>query len=141
MNSPHSPEPLPGYCPGSDGPPSTCNGDFNWANTTTSSIDGGSAMSCGGCHPSQIPQYMSSAMSTSSADSGSVSGSGSRACSGSGGSAAGSGSGSRRPSHLRSFNVPNIPSSLSQSKPGLGKILILAYYSYIIIIIIIHFQF
>ena len=43
--SPHSPEALPGYCPAphppssvlSEGPPSTV-GDFQWANTTTSSI-------------------------------------------------------------------------------------------------------
>jgi len=129
--SAHSPDPLPGYPgpdfrgsdmqgPGSEGPGSTCNGDFAWgANTTASSIDGGgSALSCGGYHPSQIPQYMSSAMSTSSGESGSVSGSGSRACSGSGGSAAGSGSGSRRPSHLRSFNIPTPPSSLAQQKQG-----------------------
>lgn len=56
---------------------------------------------------------MSSAMSTSSVDSGSASGSGSRGYSGSGGSAAGSGGGgglgSRRPSQLRSFNIPNPP--------------------------------
>lgn len=114
IDSPHSPDPLPGYCPGplgSEGPPST-NGDFNWANTTTSSIDGGSAMSCGGCHPSQGPTYLSSAMSTSSGDSGSVSGSGSRTC-GSGSAGSGSG-GSRRPSNLKSFT--NHPPGMSQPK-------------------------
>jgi len=114
MDSPHSPDPLPGYCPGplgSEGPPST-NGDFNWANTTTSSIDGGSAMSCGGCHVGQGPTYLSSAMSTSSGDSGSVTGSGSRTC-GSGSAGSGSG-GSRRPSNLKSFT--NHPPGMSQPK-------------------------
>jgi len=114
LDSPHSPDPLPGYCPGpagSEGPPST-NGDFNWGNTTTSSIDGGSAMSCGGCHTNQGPTYLSSAMSTSSGDSGSVSGSGSRTC-GSGSAGSGSG-GSRRPSNLKSFN--NLPPGMSQPK-------------------------
>ena len=157
MDSPHSPDPLPGYCSGtsngtasvihhcsgigggsivndgaSEGPPSTCNGDFNWGNTTTSSVDGGnsSVLSCGGCNPAvmpthhggHLPHYMSSAMSTSSADSGSASGSGaSRGYSGSGGSAAGSGGAgglaSRRPSQLRSFNIPN-PPTVGQSSLG-----------------------
>ena len=106
---------------GSVGPPSTCNGDYNWGNTTASSVDNGSTASCGGCnqggpatsHHGHLPHYMSSAMSTSSVDSGSASGSGSRGYSGSGGSAAGSGGGgglgSRRPSQLRSFNIPNPP--------------------------------
>ena len=117
VDCPHSPDPLPGY---SEGPPSTI-GDFNWANTTASSIDGGSVLgSCTGCHgPSQGPTYLSSAMSTSSADSGSVSGSGSRTC----GSNSGSGSagcGSRRHSNFRSFsNQP--PAGLSQPKAVFGK--------------------
>jgi len=124
--SPHSPEALPGYCPAphppssvlSEGPPSTV-GDFQWANTTTSSIDEGSSLQgCGGCHAGPGgPTYLSSAMSTSSADSGSASGSGnSRTCSGSGtGSGSGSGGG-RRPSHLKSFNQPSSLHGLSQPK-------------------------
>ena len=140
--SPHSPEALPGYCPAphppssvlSEGPPSTV-GDFQWANTTTSSIglqsilgqtrfnqyiadEGSSLQGCGGCHAGPGgPTYLSSAMSTSSADSGSASGSGnSRTCSGSGtGSGSGSGGG-RRPSHLKSFNQPSSLHGLSQPK-------------------------
>jgi len=120
IESPHSPDPLPGYNygpPESEGPPSTI-GDFNWANTTTSSIDGGSSCNgpgCqSGCQPSANPPptYLSSALSTSSADSGSASGSGSRACSGSG---SGSGGGSRRPSQLKSFSLPT-PAGISQPK-------------------------
>lgn len=113
MDSPHSPDPLPGY---SEGPPSTI-GDFNWGNTTASSIDGGSVMgSCTGCptYPSQGPTYLSSAMSTSSADSGSVSGLGSNSGSGS------AGGGSRRPSNFRSFNNQP-PAGLSQPKAVFGK--------------------
>lgn len=102
----------------SEGPPST-NGDFHWANTTTSSIDGGSAMSCGGCHidhqAHQPPVYLSSAMSTSSADDSSVSGSGSRTCSGSAGSGSNQG-GSRRPNNLKSFNHAGHPIGMSQPK-------------------------
>ena len=125
---PHSPDPLPGYCPGqmgSEGPPSTI-GDFNWGNTTTSSIDGGSVLgSCTGCHhdapmaPGHQPTYLSSAMSTSSADSGSVSGSGSRTCGSNSGSGS-AGGGSRRPSNFKSFtNHP--PSGMSQPKAVFGK--------------------
>ena len=139
--SPHSPDPLPGYCPAphapssvlSEGPPSTV-GDFQWANTTTSSIgtspllhtsphgpppdEGSSLQGCGGCHGGPGgPTYLSSAMSTSSADSGSGSGSAnSRTCSG---SATGSGSGSgggRRPHHLKSFNQPSSLHGLTQPK-------------------------
>ena len=74
-------------------------------------------MSCGGCHTSQGPTYLSSAMSTSSGDSGSVSGSGSRTC-GSGSAGSGSG-GSRRPSNLKSFN--NHPPGMSQPKAVFGE--------------------
>lgn len=123
IESPHSPDPLPGYNygpPESEGPPSTI-GDFNWANTTTSSIDGGSSCNGPGCHPGSCqptnvpPTYLSSALSTSSADSGSASGSGSRACSGSG---SGSGGGSRRPSQLKSFSQP---AGISQPKAVFGE--------------------
>ena len=127
IESPHSPDPLPGYSsygpPESEGPPSTI-GDFNWATTTTSSIDGGSSCAgpgCpgGGCHPGAAPPtYLSSALSTSSADSGSAPSSGSRGCSGSG---SGSGAGSRRPSQLKSFSVPNPPAGISQPKAVFGK--------------------
>ena len=130
----HSPDPLPGYCPGqveSEGPPSTI-GDFNWGNTTASSVDGGSVMgsctgchqgsvvgSCTGCHQSQGPTYLSSAMSTSSAGSDSVSGSGSRTCGSNSGSGS-AGGGSRRPSNFKSFsNHP--PSGLTQPKAVFGK--------------------
>ena len=117
LDSPHSPDPLPGY---SEGPPSTL-GDFNWGNTTASSIDGGSVLgSCNGCHPGQGPTYLSSAMSTSSADSGSVSGSGSRTCGSNSGSGS-AGGGSRRPSNFRSFNNHQPPHGVSQPKAVFGK--------------------
>ena len=79
------------------------------------SDEGSSLQGCGGCHPPG--PYLSSAMSTSSADSGSATGSGnSRTCSGSGtGSGSGSGGG-RRPSHLKSFNQPSSLHGLSQPK-------------------------
>jgi len=138
----HSPDPLPGYCPGSEGPPSTI-GDFNWGNTTGtgSSLDGGSVLgSCNGCHHSGNPGvmpphcggnpgphpaaaggpgtavYLSSAMSDiSSADSGSVSGSGSRTCGSNSGGSGSAGGGSRRPSNFKSFtNHP--PSGMTQPK-------------------------
>ena len=148
-SSPHSPDPLPGYCPGppgSEGPPSTAGDVSQWANTTTSSLDGGSVLgnlhrqsdvshkSCcspyptvmsstgstncchsagpGLPHPGHCPAYLSSALSTSSADSGSVSGSGSRTCSGSGGSGS-AGGGTRRPQHFKSFSGA-LPPGLSQ---------------------------
>ena len=125
LDSP-GPDPLPGYCPGhhqlgSEGPPSTI-GDFNWGNTTTSSLDGGSVLgSCGhGCHQGQGQTYLSSAMSTSSADSGSVSGSGSRTCGSNSGGSGSAGGGSRRPSNFKSFsNHP--PSGMSQPKAVFGK--------------------
>ena len=113
-----SPDPPGGYCPGpgmplgSEGPPSTI-GDFNWGNTTGSSLDGGSVLgSCSGCHhnsnchPGGHPQavYLSSAMSTSSADSGSISGSGSRTCGSNSGGSGSAGGGSRRPSNFKSFS-------------------------------------
>ena len=124
----HSPDPLPGYCsahPGSDtGPPSTI-GEFQWGNTTGgSSIDGGSVMgsSCTGqYHPGQGPQvYLSSAMSTSSADSGSVSGSGSRTCGSNSGGSGSAGGGPRRPSNFKSFtNHP--PPGMMQPKAVFGE--------------------
>ena len=128
-----SPDPLPpGYCPGgpgvpgSEGPPSTI-GDFNWGNTTGSSLDGGSVLgSCSGCHHNGHgghvaaacqAVYLSSAMSTSSADSGSISGSGSRTCGSASGGSGSAGGGSRRPSNFKSFPGGHQPcQSMSQPK-------------------------
>ena len=100
--------------PGSEGPPSTI-GDFYLGNTTGSSLDGGSVLGsgCSGCHHNGHgghhvttacqAVYLSSAMSTSSADSGSVSGSGSRTCGSASGGSGSAGGGSRRPSNFKSF--------------------------------------
>ena len=133
-----SPDPLPpGYnghggppgVPGSEGPPSTI-GDFNWGNTTGSSLDGGSVLGsgCSGCHhnghgghhvaPGACQAvYLSSAMSTSSADSGSVSGSGSRTCGSASGGSGSAGGGSRRPSNFKSFpGAPTCHGGMSQPK-------------------------
>lgn len=82
---PMSPDdlPPPGYAP-SDAPSTIEDASVAWgANTTASSIDGGSQVMCGGVGGSQLglggglavappslpPTYLSSAMSTSSADS------------------------------------------------------------------------